>query len=151
ISAATDATALVRQLLAFGRKQVLATSAVELNTLIESHCQMLQRILGEDIQITFEPGRPIWVVTDAVQLKQVLMNLVINARDAMERGGNVIISTASRMVDPGGPDVQAGEYAVLTVKDTGKGMEPGVLARIFEPFFTTKEYHVGTGLGLSTT
>jgi PAS domain S-box-containing protein len=151
ISAATDATALVRQLLAFGRKQVLDSTAVELNMLVESHVKMLQRILGDDIQITFEPGRPIWVVADAVQLKQVLMNLIINARDAMERGGNVTISTASRMVDPGGQDVQAGEYAVLTVKDTGKGMDPGVLARIFEPFFTTKEHHVGTGLGLSTT
>jgi two-component system cell cycle sensor histidine kinase/response regulator CckA len=151
ISAAIDATGLVRQLLAFGRKQVLHSNAVELNVLIESQCQMLQRLVGENVRIHFTPGDAVWVMVDAVQLQQVLMNLVINARDAMEQGGDVTISTASRSLNEPTADLPPGEYAVVRVSDTGKGMEPGILERIFEPFFTTKEAHGGTGLGLSTT
>ena len=151
IRAATDATALIRQLLAFGRKQVLHSSPVELNTLIESHCQMLQHLVGGNVRIHFAPGQPLEVMADPVQLEQVLMNLIINARDAMERGGDVTISTNRRTVPQGHAELQPGDYAVLTVTDAGKGMEPGVLARVFEPFFTTKEPNAGTGLGLSTT
>ena len=151
IRAATDATGLIRQLLAFGRKQVLHSNAVELNVLVESQCQMLQRLVGENVRIRFTPGDAVWVMVDAVQLQQVLMNLVINARDAMEQGGDVTISTAARSLHEPTADLPPGEYAVLKVSDTGKGMEPGILERIFEPFFTTKEAHGGTGLGLSTT
>lgn len=151
IRAATDATGLIRQLLAFGRKQVLHSNAVELNVLVESQCQMLQRLVGENVRIHFTPGDAVWVMVDAVQLQQVLMNLVINARDAMEQGGVVTISTASRSLHEPTTDLAPGEYAVLKVSDTGKGIEQGILERIFEPFFTTKEAHGGTGLGLSTT
>jgi signal transduction histidine kinase len=112
---------------------------------------MLQRLVGENVRIHFTPGGAVWVMVDAVQLQQVLMNLVINARDAMEQGGDVTISTASRSLHEPTADLPPGEYAVLKVSDTGKGMEPGILERIFEPFFTTKEAHGGTGLGLSTT
>ena len=151
IKAATDATVLIRQLLAFGRKQNFHNSTLELNALIEGHCQMLQRLVGEQIMICFSPGPPAWIAGDGIQLQQVLMNLVTNARDAMEHDGTIEISTAHRTLGAEVQDVPSGDYVMLKVSDTGKGMDAGVLGRIFDPFFTTKEPHRGTGLGLSTT
>ena len=154
--AAERAASLTRQLLAFGRKQMMRPRNVELNEVIRDFEKMLSRVLGEDIQlfIDLELGlRPVRV--DPGQLEQVLLNLVVNARDSMATGGTLRLRTYSTLVEapqPRGAErgLARGEYAVLEVADTGCGMDADVQARIFEPFFTTKEQGKGTGLGLST-
>ncbi len=153
--AAERAASLTQQLLAFGRKQLLQPAVVDLNALVHETQKMLRRLIPEDIEIRLEldpDTRP--VRADPTQTQQVLVNLVLNARDAMPRGGVIIISTGndhlSRSEVRRWSDVRPGHYAVLTVSDTGCGMDPATLARVFEPFFTTKVQGKGTGLGLAT-
>lgn len=154
-AAATRAAALTQQLLAFSRRQPAEMRPLDLNTVVQEHCRILERLVGEDIEVIAEPAPDLAAVdADRDQLHQVLMNLAINARDAMPRGGKLIFQTANADI-PATPeraaeDVPPGPYVVLTVSDTGVGMSPEVLARMFDPFFTTKPAGGGTGLGLST-
>lgn len=149
IKAAERAAALVRQLLAFSRKQVLKPRVVNLNIIVSEICGMLGRVIGERIRLdcALEPALGD-IMADPGQIERVIMNLAVNARDAMPRGGAIMIKTAG--VDSPGGELPPGRYAALTVKDTGLGMEPAVKEKIFEPFFTTKQPGHGIGLGLST-
>ncbi len=148
---------LTRQLLAFSRQQVLTPETLDLNAAIEDTWAMLQRLIGSNIRIELDlaPG-PKWVLLDRSQLVQVLLNLTINARDAMPEGGRIVVRTVTVEVSPGHVfdrlqvPVEAGAYASLAVTDTGTGIPPEHMSRIFEPFYTTKEVGVGTGLGLAT-
>jgi len=151
------ATALTQQLLAFGRKQMLAPKALELNSLTLNLHKMLERLIGEDITLLTRLAPTLWpIVADAGQIEQVIINLVVNARDAMPTGGRLTIETANQAVDAGflyahpSLELSPGPYVVLIVTDTGHGMDDHVKARVFEPFFTTKEPGKGTGLGLAT-
>jgi PAS domain S-box-containing protein len=151
--AADSAAQLTRQLLAFGRKQVLQPQVLDLNEVVRDYRSMLERTLGDHVSVAFilEPGLG-RVRADALQLGQVMLNLAVNARDAMPAGGELTIETAN--VDLGSAetdhDTAPGPYVQLRVHDTGSGIEPGTLPRLFEPFFTTKAQGSGTGLGLST-
>ena len=151
--AAMRAADLTRQMLAFSRKQILQPKVVDLNLTLAKVEPMLRRVLGEDIVTTIaqRATRP-QVRVDPGQIEQVIMNLVVNARDAMPRGGRLTVETADPAVEPGTfpPDAKPGPYVLLAVSDTGVGMSADVRARIFEPYFTTKEVGKGTGLGLST-
>jgi two-component system, cell cycle sensor histidine kinase and response regulator CckA len=153
IGKATDrAATLTRQLLAFSRKQVLKPELLNLNGIVLELESMLRPLIGEDVALTtrLEPALgPIQA--DPGQLHQVVMNLVVNARDAMPAGGSVTIQTANADVDGDNDDsIEPGRYVTLTVRDTGEGIDERTLAQIFEPFFTTKESGKGTGLGLAT-
>src|SRR5579872_3363986 len=152
--AALRATGLTSQLLAFSRQQVLQPSVLNLNAVVNNVSKMLLRVVREDITLNFVPGESLGnVKLDLGQIEQVLMNLVINARDAMPRGGRIIIETANIDFDENFAKehmpVKAGSYVMLAVSDTGTGIEKEALSRIFEPFFTTKPAGEGTGLGLS--
>jgi signal transduction histidine kinase/ActR/RegA family two-component response regulator len=153
--AAMRAADLTRQMLAFSRKQVLQPKILDLNVALTKVEPMLRRLIGEDIVMTVA-GRTAGarVRVDPGQFEQVVMNLVVNARDAMPQGGRLTVETSDAIVDPGGtpdnPAAPPGAYVVLTVSDTGTGMSAETRARIFEPYFTTKEVGKGTGLGLST-
>jgi two-component system cell cycle sensor histidine kinase/response regulator CckA len=149
--AAERAAGLTQQLLAFSRRQVLQPRTLDLDAIIEGMKRMLQRLIGEDVRLAFRPGRNSWVRADSSQMEQVILNLVVNARDAMPTGGNITVETGATSLD----DIAAhrlglpsGTYVVLTVRDTGHGMDEATRARVFEPFFTTRKE--GTGLGLST-
>jgi len=152
---AQRATTLTRQLLAFSRKQVLQRRVLNLNSVVADMEKMLRPLIGEDIALltVFEPALGP-VNADPGQLEQVIVNLAVNARDAMPQGGRIVLKTGNRQLDEATaarqPGLQAGRYAVLAVSDTGVGMDPTTQARIFEPFFTTKKPGKGTGLGLST-
>jgi two-component system cell cycle sensor histidine kinase/response regulator CckA len=156
IQRASDrAAALTHQLLAFSRQQVMQQRVVDLNALLANMKALLNRIIGEDISLVFVPARGLGrVLADPGQLEQVLMNLVVNARDAMPHGGTLTLETANSRLEgrEGGEGfpVAVGDYVRLTVSDTGVGMDAAVRSRAFEPFFTTKEVGKGTGLGLST-
>ena len=157
VKKATDrATSLTRQLLAFSRMQVLQPKILDLNTLIVETCKMLPVLIGEDIDFKFYAARSLGMVkADPSQIEQVLMNLAVNARDAMEKkGGKLTIRTRNVVLDEeyskAHPPTVPGHYVLLEVEDSGKGMDAQTKARIFEPFFTTKELGKGTGLGLST-
>ena len=154
MSAADRAAALTRNLLAFGRRQPLAPSAIDLNTIVLGIHSMLRRVLPEDISLVTTLAPALWLVhADAGQIEQVVMNLVVNARDAMLDGGALTIETNNVVLgqddDPRDDFLSDGRYVALTVRDTGKGMTDAVRDRIFEPFFTTKDVGKGTGLGLS--
>ncbi|NUQ01458.1 MAG: response regulator [Armatimonadetes bacterium] len=148
------AARLTRQLLAFGRRQILHVEIIELNAEIEALTKMIERLIGEDVSLTLRLGeQPLRIKADAGQLEQVLLNLAINARDAMPRGGHLVIETERIELSEGHAarrEVAAGPYALIAVSDTGVGMSRDTLDRIFEPFYTTKEPGRGTGLGLST-
>ena len=151
-AAGLRATALVKQLLAFSRRQVLQPSVIPVNDIIVGVKSMLSRLLTEDIELTIVTspfaGK---VYADAGQLEQVLLNLVVNARDAMPSGGRLTIETKNvPLTADHHAGVSAGDYVMIAVTDTGIGMDSATQARIFEPFFTTKDKNRGTGLGLST-
>ncbi len=147
------AQALTRQLLAFSRRQILKPQPIDLNALIGGIEKMLIRVIGEDVEFTFEPGPLLGrTMADPGQIEQVLMNLVINSRDAMPGGGRIRIETSSLRVDgkhSGEVALSPGDYISFSVSDTGIGMDQATRARIFEPFFTTKPAGKGTGLGLA--
>ena len=152
--AADRATMLTRQLLAFSRKQLLNPKVISANAVVGGMAPMVRRLIGEDVTVTIvlDPAAGC-VMADAGQIEQVILNLAVNARDAMSHGGTFTVATGIMMLDPvraGSADLPAGSYVSLTASDTGCGMSGEVLAHIFEPFFTTKEQGRGTGLGLAT-
>ena len=152
--AAERGAGLTRQLLAFSRGAVVEPEALRPNALILELKKMLERLIGEDVEVVvdLDPGVG-WIEADPSQIEQAIVNLVVNARDAMPGGGRLSIATRAVALDPhfeAGADFAPGPYACIRVADTGHGMAPEVQARIFEPFFTTKELGRGSGLGLST-
>jgi PAS domain S-box-containing protein len=153
-NAAQRATSLTRQLLAFSRKQMLAPKVLDLNEVVTENLKMLTRMIGEDIDLVMVPSPAIGAVrADPGQIDQVIMNLAVNARDAMPEGGKLTIETANVSLDESfarmHAPLEAGDYVMLSISDTGLGMDSETQSRIFEPFFTTKGAK-GTGLGLST-
>ena len=153
-TAALRAASLTRQLLAFSRQQVLKPKIFSLNSVVADLEKLLRRLIGEDVQldVSLPDGAPV-IRADLGQIEQVIMNLAVNARDAMPHGGRLRIATGQEVVSEAsaaGLEVEPGSFALLTVSDDGIGMDAAVQARIFEPFFTTKEIGKGTGLGLST-
>jgi two-component system, cell cycle sensor histidine kinase and response regulator CckA len=154
-AAARRAASLTSQLLAFSRRQILQPRLTDLDELVSRMADMLQRLLGEDIELRTMRGAGLWPVrADPGKLEQVVMNLAVNARDAMPGGGTLTLETSNVRLDEEYArthvEVASGEYMLLTVSDTGQGMDEATLGRIFEPFFTTKEKGKGTGLGLAT-
>ncbi len=155
IGAAADrATSLTRQLLAFSRKQMLAPRVLDLNAVVTENLKMLNRLIGEDIELVMIPSAQFATIkADSGQIEQVILNLAVNARDAMPRGGRLTIETANVTLDESyaryHPPLKPGEYVLLALSDTGHGMDVETQSHIFEPFFTTKGTR-GTGLGLST-
>ena len=153
--AANRAATLIQRLLMFSRKQVMQFRCLDLNDTVGSAIKMLERLVGEQVQIDFRPQRSIPAIqADASMMEQIAMNLAVNARDAMPNGGRVSITTSLETVHrapvPMDPEQRDGEFVCLTFTDTGLGMDTQVLGRLFEPFFTTKPAGKGTGLGLST-
>ncbi len=155
LRAGDRAAALTRQLLAFSRQQVMQPRVLDMNEVVQTVESLLRRLIGEDVTLVARLSPELWSVrADPMQLEQVLMNLVVNARDAMPSGGTITIDTENASLDPSAGteafSVTRGPYVRLSVTDTGHGMPADVRARAFEPFFTTKELSRGTGLGLST-
>ncbi|HBF34386.1 TPA: hybrid sensor histidine kinase/response regulator [Candidatus Sumerlaeota bacterium] len=149
------AASLTRQLLAFSRQQVLERKNVDVNDLVQNLLKMIGRLLGEDIELNFHPAsRNVHVFSDPGQLEQVLMNLCVNARDAMPEGGLLEIEVSEENLSADYCEIQPwakpGKYVLLRVSDNGTGMDSTTLSYIFEPFFTTKDFGKGTGLGLAT-
>ncbi len=153
-SAARRAAELTQQLLAFSRRQVLSPRVVNWNTVLSTMKKMMGRLVRADVHLTYFPGAIGQVFADPSQLEQIVMNLVVNARDAMPQGGNITIETQNVTIGAHSPEtkqgITPGSYVVLGVSDTGAGMDPETQARIFEPFFSTKPLGEGTGLGLAT-
>jgi two-component system, cell cycle sensor histidine kinase and response regulator CckA len=155
VTAAERAANLTRQLLAFSRRQPMQSQPINLNEAIHNLAKMLQRILGDDITLEFNLNQELSpVVADVGMMEQVIMNLVVNARDAMPKGGRLIFRTANLLISDAyvknHPEAEPGHCVCVSITDTGCGMDEFVLARLFEPFFTTKEIGKGTGLGLAT-
>ena len=154
-AAAKRGSTLTRQLLTFSRRQVIQPKILDLNVVLNNMTQMVHRLLGEDIALEshYAPALPS-IEADAGMIEQVLLNLAVNARDAMPKGGRLVVSTSHIEVGQSygdiHPESRPGQFVCITVADTGCGMTPETLARIFEPFFTTKEVGKGTGLGLAT-
>jgi two-component system, cell cycle sensor histidine kinase and response regulator CckA len=155
LAAAKRGVALTRQLLAFSRQQMVQPAVLDLNVIVEGIEKMLKRIIGEHIRLSTKLASGLGhFKADASQVEQILLNLTVNARDAMPEGGRLAIETRNVRLDEvqasAQPGMTAGDYVVLTVTDTGVGMDEETQKRVFEPFFTTKEVGKGTGLGLST-
>lgn len=155
ITATQRAANLTSQLLAFSRKQLVEPKVVNINTLIKDLRKMLERLIGEHMEILLKPADTLWNVRiDPGQFGQIVTNLIVNARDAMPNGGTITVTTENVTVADTGPDLPAdivpGEYVAVAIRDTGIGMKDDIIKHIFEPFFTTKETGKGTGLGLST-
>jgi CheY-like chemotaxis protein len=155
MQAAESARDITRQLLAFSRRQVVSPKPVDINALIGATGKNLARLIGEDVRLDFLPCDDPWpILIDPAQFEQLVMNLAVNARDAMPDGGRLAIGTRNLSVREGSrledPDMPPGDYVELCVSDTGSGMDPETLSHVFEPFFTTKEVGKGTGLGLAT-
>jgi two-component system, cell cycle sensor histidine kinase and response regulator CckA len=155
LQAAERAAALTRQLLTFSRRQRIEARALDLNAVVRDLCNMLQRLLGEDVRLQLELAPAALAIrADPSLLEQVLVNLAVNARDAMPSGGRLLVETRQVLIGPddasAGPDAKPGPHALLRVADGGAGILPEHLPHIFEPFFTTKEVGKGTGLGLAT-
>lgn len=153
--AASHSTELTKQLLGFARKQTITPKVAKLNEIVESLIKMLKRLLGENITLHWMPGRKLWdLKVDSTQIDQILANLMVNARDAIDLKGTITVQTYNANVDISyksrHPDIEVGEYVVLSVKDDGRGMDNATLDRLFEPFFTTREFGQGTGMGLAT-
>ncbi|MBI5835335.1 MAG: PAS domain S-box protein, partial [Armatimonadetes bacterium] len=153
--AARRSADLTKQLLAFARQQTVAPKVLDLNRTVEGMLRMLERLIGEDIHLDWQPGGGLWPVRmDPTQVDQILANLCVNARDAIAGIGQINIDTANCVLDAdyvaAHPETAAGDYVRLTVRDTGRGMDQATQARLFEPFFTTKALGQGTGLGLAT-
>jgi two-component system cell cycle sensor histidine kinase/response regulator CckA len=151
---ANRAAGLVRQLLAFSRQQPLAPRVIDMTDVLAELSNLLRRLLGERVELSVVHGRDLWAVkADPGQIEQVVINLAVNARDAMPDGGKLTIQTSDFTADRpymiGDETMAPGDYVAITVSDTGTGMEKHVVARVFEPFFTTKEVGMGTGLGLA--
>lgn len=149
------AASLTRQLLAFSRLQVMAPQVIDLNAVVADLSKMLRRLIGEDVRLLTIPGANLsHIKVDPTQMEQVIMNLAVNARDAMPGGGKLVVETCNvslaETVTAEGVRVKSGDYVLMEVTDTGTGMDPNIKAHIFDPFFTTKEKGKGTGLGLST-
>jgi signal transduction histidine kinase/ActR/RegA family two-component response regulator len=154
MKAAERAASLTGQMLAFSRKQITSPVVLDLNAVIDETAQMVKRLIGEDIEFRVSPAESLWTIeADADQMIQVLMNLCVNARDAMPQGGTLTIATGNVTVEEGSIGrrsyVSPGDYVQLSVTDTGMGISKDVQDQIFEPFFTTKEVGKGTGLGLA--
>jgi PAS domain S-box-containing protein len=154
LGASERGAALIRQMLAFSRRQILAPEPIDLGALAGGMEELLRRTLGETIEIELKPSAGLWLaLADKGQVESALLNLSINARDAMAPGGKLTIETRNAHLDDDyvriNPEVAAGDYVMLAVSDTGSGMPPEVIERAFEPFFTTKPVGKGTGLGLS--
>ncbi|MEO8668353.1 MAG: ATP-binding protein [Bauldia sp.] len=154
LSASLRGAELTRKLLAFSRRQTLGSTAVDVNDLVRGMTALLRRSLGENIEIEMATSNELWPVdTDPTQLESALINLAINARDAMPGGGRLTIETANRHLDEQYaarfPELTAGDYVMMAVTDTGTGIPKDILGRVIEPFFTTKEVGKGSGLGLS--
>ncbi|MEO7652651.1 MAG: ATP-binding protein, partial [Bryobacteraceae bacterium] len=153
--AANRASALTNQLLAFSRNQVIQPTTIDLNEQVAAMDQMLRRVIGEDIELVTSMAPNLELVkADPGQMQQVILNLVVNARDAMPKGGKLLIETANVVIGDEYArhhvNFQPGNYAMIAVSDTGCGMDEQTQSQMFEPFFTTKEKGKGTGLGLST-
>jgi CheY-like chemotaxis protein len=153
--AAGRAVSMTRQLLAFSRMQVLQPRVLDLNAIVADMGKMLPRLIGEHIEYTFQPAEKLSPVeADPGQIEQVILNLVVNSRDAMPNGGKIAVRTLNIELSDAGaskrPPMTPGRYALLSVTDTGHGMDEETKTHIFEPFFTTKEVGKGTGLGLAT-
>ncbi|SCX81507.1 MULTISPECIES: response regulator [unclassified Pseudomonas] len=154
VTSANRAAGLTHRLLAFSRRQSLDSKAVQMNTLVLSMGELLQRSLNESIRLDMRLDEQLWIAeADPNQLESALLNLVLNARDAMPNGGNLVVQTCNRHLDADFTDaysnLEPGDYVVLSVQDTGYGMPEAVIGRAFDPFFTTKPIGQGTGLGLS--
>jgi two-component system cell cycle sensor histidine kinase/response regulator CckA len=154
LKASLGGATLIRQLLAFSRRQALSPKPFDLGALVASTRELLSRTLGEHIEMTMRLAPDLWpAMADAAQVESAIANLAINARDAMPNGGRLTLETANRHLDDeyvtANPDVQPGDYVMLAVSDTGAGIPAELLSRVFEPFFTTKDHGKGSGLGLS--
>jgi signal transduction histidine kinase/ActR/RegA family two-component response regulator len=154
--AGNRAASLVQQLLGFSRKQMIAPTVVDLNSVLRESHKLLERVIGEDVRLdVIESEYPVHVLIDPVQVDQILVNLVVNARDAMPDGGTVTLRSAWVTLSEDdcdfNPEARDGDYCMLEISDSGIGMDETTLAKIFEPFFTTKDKAKGTGLGLATT
>jgi PAS domain S-box-containing protein len=153
--AAQRSADLTRQLLAFARKQTISPQVLNLNDTISGMLKMLRRLIGEDIDLVWKPGANLWpVMMDPSQIDQILANLAVNAKDAINEAGNLVIETQNTVFDETysstHPGFMSGEYVLLAVSDNGCGMDKKILDNLFEPFYTTKEVGKGTGLGLAT-
>ena len=154
-NAADRSADLTRQLLTFARKQTALPKTIDPNQVVEGMLKMLQRMISEDVALEWLPGRDVWpVLADPSHLDQILANLCVNARDAIDGAGKISIETANETLDADfctrHPGAKAGDYVCLSISDNGSGMDMNTMTKIFEPFFTTKELGRGTGLGLST-